>query len=149
MENNNYSSQLIGNINGVGSIAMLIAMTTTINDEDNLKQYFWENKVRSTVIELGGKSSMSDFQEKINKSIINACINSNLISKNPNEVHAVIHASEEAKKGILVNVSSNANLALKVAVVRKERWIAVAMFGVSAIHYMTNHERAGLGIMHI
>lgn len=40
-------------------------------------------------------------------------------------------------------------LALKIAVVRDDGWLAVALFGKSALHYMTNHERAGLGVMHI
>ena len=47
------------------------------------------------------------------------------------------------------NVATSSSLALKIAIVRKEHWIAVAIFGQSALHYMTNHERAGLGVMHI
>ena len=75
--------------------------------------------------------------------------NSGLIEKKSNDIHAVIHATEEAKRGLLVSVSTSASLAMKIAVVRNEHWIAVALFGKSALHYMTNHERAGLGIMHI
>ena len=59
------------------------------------------------------------------------------------------HATMEAKQGILVNVSTSANIAIKIAIVRKDRWVAVAMFGESAVHHLTNHSRAGLGIMHI
>lgn len=56
---------------------------------------------------------------------------------------------KKRKKGILVSVNTSVSLALKIAVVRDEHWIAVALFGKSALHYMTNHERAGLGVMHI
>lgn len=72
-----------------------------------------------------------------------------LFKKTTNDIHALIHATEEAKKGILVNVSTSANLAMKIAVARDDTWIAVALFGKSALHYMTNHDRAGLGVMHI
>ena len=41
------------------------------------------------------------------------------------------------------------DLALKIAIVRNTHWIAVGMFGESAMHPLTNHERCGLGIMHL
>ena len=78
-----------------------------------------------------------------------AGLNSGLIQKEPHEVHALLHATEEAKRGAIINVSSEANMAVKIAIVRKEHWIAVALFGESAIHPITEHERCGLGIMHI
>ena len=61
----------------------------------------------------------------------------------------MLHAAEEAKQGMLFSMVSSSSLALKIAVVRDDTWIAVAIFGKSAVHYMTNHDRAGLGIMHI
>ena len=86
----------------------------------------------------------------MNRAVIGASLNSGIIEKTANDIHALIHATEEAKKGILVSVSSSsASLALKIAVVRGSGWLAVALFGKSALHYMTNHERAGLGVMHI
>lgn len=101
--------------------------------------------LKAVVTEVGGKTSFYDFNERINRAVIGACLNSGLIEKKSNDIHAVIHATEEAKRGLLVSVS----LAMKIAVVRNEHWIAVALFGKSALHYMTNHERAGLGVMHI
>ena len=101
------------------------------------------------VTEVGGKTSYDDFHEKVNRAVIGASLNSGIIEKTANDIHALIHATEEAKKGILVSVSSSASLALKIAVVRDDGWLAVALFGKSALHYMTNHERAGLGVMHI
>ena len=57
------------------------------------------------------------------------------------------------KEASLVNEAKASRLmrayALKIAVVRGSGWLAVALFGKSALHYMTNHERAGLGVMHI
>lgn len=81
--------------------------------------------------------------------LLGLVLNSGLIEKKSNDIHAVIHATEEAKRGLLVSVSTSSSLAMKIAIVRNEHWIAVALFGKSALHYMTNHERAGLGVMHI
>lgn len=136
-------------IKSAGSAAMLLSLTQTLYDEGVVKDLVAKSGFKAVVTEVGGKTTYDDFNEKINRAVIGACLNSSIINKTSNEVHALIHATEEAKKGILVSVNTGASLALKIAVVRDEHWIAVALFGKSALHYMTNHERAGLGVMHI
>lgn len=136
-------------IKSVGVAAMLLALTRTLKDEETAKRALTEAGHKFVVTEVGGKTSYDDFHEKVNRAVIGACLNSGIIEKTANDIHALIHATEEAKKGILVSVSSSASLALKIAVVRGSGWLAVALFGKSALHYMTNHERAGLGVMHI
>lgn len=134
----------------IGAVAMLLALTRSIYDEERIKSELSKiPEYKFVVTELGGKSTMDEFQEKTTRVVLGACLNAGLINKQTREIHAVLHATEEAKKGIIVNASSSTNLALKIAIVRNSKWIAVAMFGDSAIHYTTNHERAGLGIMHI
>lgn len=136
-------------IKSVGVAAMLLALTRTLKDEETAKRALTEAGHKFVVTEVGGKTSYDDFHEKVNRAVIGASLNSRIIEKTANDIHALIHATEEAKKGILVSVSSSASLALKIAVVRGSGWLAVALFGKSALHYMTNHERAGLGVMHI
>lgn len=136
-------------IRSVGSAAMLLALTQTMYDEDLAKKLVAESGFNAVVTEVGGKTSYNDFQDKISRAVIGATLNSSLIEKTPGHIHALIHATEEAKKGILVSVNTTASLAIKVAVVRDDEWIAVALFGKSALHYMTNHDRSGFGIMHI
>ncbi len=136
-------------IKSVGVAAMLLALTRTLKDEETAKRALTEAGHKFVVTEVGGKTSYDDFYEKVNRAVIGASLNSGIIEKTANDIHALIHATEEAKKGILVSVSSGASLALKIAVVRGSGWLAVALFGKSALHYMTNHERAGLGVMHI
>lgn len=136
-------------IKSVGVAAMLLALTRTLKDEETAKRALTEAGHKFVVTEVGGKTSYDDFHEKVNRAVIGASLNSGIIKKTANDIHALIHATEEAKKGILVSVSSSASLALKIAVVRGSGWLAVALFGKSALHYMTNHERAGLGVMHI
>lgn len=132
----------------VGYNALLLAMTRNISDEDRLKKAFQEQKIRFVVTEIGGKSDMN-FQDKINRAVIGAALNEQIVDKTPHDIHAVLHAAEEAKRGVLINTTSSTNIALKVAIVRNEHWVAVAMFGESAIHPITSHERCGLGTMHI
>ena len=128
-------------VKSVGVAAMLLALTRTLKDEETAKRALTEVGHKFVVTEVGGKTSYDD--------LIGASLNSGIIEKTANDIHALIHATEEAKKGILVSVSSSASLALKIAVVRDDGWLAVALFGKSALYYMTNHERAGLGVMHI
>lgn len=136
-------------IKSVGVAAMLLALTRTLKDEETAKRALTEAGHKFVVTEVGGKTFYDDFHEKVNRAVIGASLNSGIIEKTANDIHALIHATEEAKKGILVSVSSSVSLALKIAVVRGSGWLAVALFGKSALHYMTNHERAGLGVMHI
>lgn len=132
----------------VGTAAMFLAMTRTIKSEEEVKSLLRNKNLKYVVTEIGGRTK-GEFQDKVTRSLIGACLNGGLISKTAKQVHALLHAAEEAKKGIVINVSSSASLALKIAIVRDENWIAVAMFGDSALHPITNHERAGLGVMHL
>lgn len=132
----------------VGYNALLLAMTRNINDENNLKKAYTEKQIRFVVTEIGGKSDMN-FQDKINRAVMGAALNEGLVDKTPNDIHAVLHAAEEAKRGVLINTTSSTSIALKVAIVRDDNWVSVAMFGESAIHPITSHERCGLGTMHI
>lgn len=140
---------LVNSIKNAGTAAMLLACTQTLYDEECMKQLVAKTGFKAVVTEVGGKASCNDFDEKVNRAVIGSCLNSGIIQKTTNEIHAIIHAAEEAKRGVTVSVSTSSSLALKVAVVRDDHWIAIALFGKSALHYMTNHERAGLGVMHI
>lgn len=132
----------------VGNAAMLLALTWNLVLEDEVKGILTKEGFKYVVTEVGGVSS-GEFQEKAIKAVMGASLNQGIIDKNAADVHALLHATAEAKRGILVNNSTSTSLAVKIAVVRKGKWIAVALFGQSAIHPLTNHERAGLGVMHI
>lgn len=136
-------------VNSVGTAALLLALTQTIHDEERAKQLVAKKEFKAAVTEVGGQTTLHEFNEKVNRAVIGAALNSGIIQKRANDIHALIHATEEAKKGVLIGANTNQNLALKMAMVRDDTWIAVAMFGKSAVHYMTNHDRGGLGIMHI
>lgn len=132
----------------IGHDALQLAMSRSIAEELALKKQFAEQGIIHVVTEVGGKSS-TDFQEKMNRSILGAALNAGIIGKTSHEIHALVHACEEAKRGLLINISSEVNLAVKVAIVRMDHWLAVGIFGESAIHPYSCHERCGLGIMNI
>lgn len=136
-------------VNTVGRAAMLLALTRTMQDEDAVKKLLAPQGFRFVVTEVGGTSANSDFQTKTTKAVIGACMNTGLVEKTPTNYHALLHATDEAKRGIMVNVASSTSVAVKIAVVRDKSWIAVALFGESALHPLTNHDRAGLGVMHL
>ena len=133
---------------GIGYCALRLAMSRTIAEEAALKQEYLDQGLRVVATEVGG-STKRDFQDKVGRAVLGAAMNGGLIEKLPYEIHALLHAADEAKRGAIINLSSEANLAVKLAIVRKQHWIAVAIFGESAIHPMTSHERCGLGVMHI
>jgi hut operon positive regulator len=133
---------------GIGYRAMRLALTRTLAEEESVKASVAKEGWKLVVTEVGGKSSR-DFQEKINRAVIGASLNGGVIEKLGHEMHALLHACEEAKRGVFINVASDTDLALKVAIIRKQHWLAVAMFGESAIHPMSSHERCGLGVMNI
>ncbi len=132
-----------------GRAAMLLALSWNMKMEEEIKKILDKNAtIKYVVTEVGGKAT-EEFRNKIIKASISAAINKNVIKKNSNETHALLHALAEAKTGVTINSSMSVSFAMKVAIVRNEHWIAVAMFGQSAFHPLTNHERAGFGIMHI
>ncbi len=136
-------------VSSAGTAAMLLALSRSITDEDFIKTLVAKRGYRYVVTEVGGRSTVAEFQERTTKAVIGACLNSGMVKKTAPNIHALLHALEEAKRGVLVNASSSASLAMKIAIVRDSQWVAVAMFGDSAIHPITNHERAGLGVMHL
>ena len=134
--------------NGIGYYAMRLALTRTLAEENELKQKYRAKGLSFAVTETGGRSS-ADFYTKLGRAILGASLNEGVIEKVGPQIHALIHAAEEAKHGAIVNISSEANVAVKIGIVRERHWIAVAMFGESAINPITNHQRCGLGVMNI
>ncbi|HHY37544.1 MAG TPA: HutP family protein [Clostridia bacterium] len=128
--------------------ALLLVLTLSREDEQELKQILERNgRFKCAVTELGAKTSV--FTEKIISAVIGASLNCQVISKTPQHIHALVHATHEAVQSLLPNPFLTGDLGVKVGIVRDSQWIAVAMFGESADHTMSNHKRVGLGVMHM
>jgi len=131
----------------IGRLALILAMSVSREQEDQIKNALENGNYRFCITEVGGE--WSDFNRKLYKAVIGATLNNDVISKTSNEMHALLHAVEDAKKGFLFSDVASLHVAVKICVVREKHWIAVGIYGHSAMHSVTNHSRAGLGIMHI
>ncbi|MCR4442535.1 MAG: HutP family protein [Peptococcaceae bacterium] len=134
-------------LHSIGKKALFLALTSSKPEEDALKKRLFEEGYSCAVTGAGG--NVTEMKQKIVSAVIGACLNNNVINKQPEEMHALIHACIEAKEGMLLGAPSSSNMAVKIAAVRYEKWLAVAIYGHFAMHTMTNHETSGLGIMHI
>ena len=95
---------LTGMLNCTEAASILLAMTTSLADENALKELLQKQGYKFAVTELGGDASKSEFREKMTRSIIGACLNCSVISKTAQEIHAVLHAAADAKSGYSQNL---------------------------------------------
>ena len=72
---------LTGMLNCTEAASILLAMTTSLADENALKELLQKQGYKFAVTELGGDVSKSEFREKMTRSIIGACLNCGVISK--------------------------------------------------------------------
>ena len=132
----------------IGKLALFAAMTNR-EEEEKLKEKVQTEMpgYRLGVTFLSG--SKTDVMKSASKAVVNCAVQNDVIRKSASSIHAVTHAMLEAIESIVGYIPSDTSLKLKVAIVSDNSWIAVAIYGDSAIHPITNHERAGLGIMHL
>jgi len=130
-------------------IALSLALTENREKEDELKKIVLSQNVACAVTELGGTYSALQPTGKLTHSVLSAAINTGVIEKEPKAIHAVVHATLEASQGIFIHTNSNASYALKVGIASDRNWIAIAIFGRSSLHALSEHCRVGLGYMHL
>lgn len=131
----------------IGKLAMLAAMTNR-EEEDQLKAWVSENNPNLKLAVTFISGTRNKIMDTITKSAVGCALQNNVVHANGVEIHAVMHATLEAISGI-TNHLIDASLKLKMSIVSDGHWVAVALYGDSAIHPLTNHERAGLGIMNL
>ena len=103
-------------------------MAQSKTEEDALKRQFLREGIVAVATEVGGTSD-TDFQTKAARAVIGAALNSGLVEKEARSIlHAPMHATEAAERGVLVNTASSASLAMTIAIVRNRGWVAVAFY---------------------
>ena len=130
-------------------IALALALSETREKENELKKIMLSQNVYCAVTELGGTYAALQPTGKLTHSVLSAAINTGAISKEAKSIHAVVHATLEACQGIFVHTNSNASYALKIGIASDRDWIAIAIFGRSSLHALSEHCRVGLGYMHL
>jgi hut operon positive regulator len=131
----------------IGRAAISLAMTDNREDEEREKDRLVSLGYSVVATEVTGP--LAEFRQKIIKSAVTAATNTRVIKATAKEHHGLVHAIVEAMQGVMISHLANPSLKMKVAVVSDEEWVAVAIFGVAALNLYTNHERCGLGVMHL
>lgn len=134
-------------IHDIQSAALFLAMSDSLQTEEAVKEFCKSKGYRYAVAEWGGDGET--FKRSIVKTIIGSALYNNIIEKASYSGHALLHAAEEAAANVGLNNALLRQIAVKIAVVRYDRWITVAIYGNFAIYYLTNHKRVGMGTMHI
>jgi hut operon positive regulator len=131
----------------VGRAALLLASTTTPQEENSLKSQIMNSEWQAVATEVGGLAN--DLSQKITRAVVGAALNSGVIKKKSGEMHALMHAALEAMNSFISMSLLEASIGAKIAIVRNRLWVAVAVVGDSAYHAVAHHERCGLGVMHL
>jgi hut operon positive regulator len=129
-----------------GKVAMLFSMSTE-EEEIYLKETAAKFGFRVALTYIAGEAFK--INNTYSRLVINAAVAGGVIKKVPNQVHSVLHASLEAFQSMMPKTSISNNIKTKVAIVTDGKWLAVTAYGDSAFSALTNHERAGMGIMHL
>lgn len=131
----------------LGRAAICLAMTQDRQEEDREKERLLIMGYKAVATEVTG--TLYEFKQKIIKNTYTAAINTKVIQANPKEQHGLVHAVTEAIQGVMISHLANPSMKVKVSIVSDGNWIAVGIFGFAALNMLTNHERCGLGIMHL
>lgn len=129
--------------------ALFLALSETREKEDELKKLMASQNVYCAVTEIGGTVATLQPTGKLTHSVLSAAINTGIIKKEAKEIHAVVHATMEACNSIFIHTNSNASFALKIGMATDRNWLAIAIFGRSSLHVLSEHCRVGLGYMHL
>ena len=136
------------NENGdVGRAAIYLAMSEDIADERHVKDALAACGWKAVATEIGGISG--NISLKASRAIVGAALNSGVVRKTPSEMHALMHAAQEAFSHFITMGLIECSVGAKIAIVRNSQWLAVAVSGDTAYHAVAHHERVGVGVMHL
>ncbi len=133
--------------NLIGKLAILLSMSSNEEEEAIRADLARQGQMRAAVTWVSGRKT--EVNKTFPRSIVNAAMKAAVVRDTPSATHALIHAGLEALGGLIPPVPGDSSLKVKVAVVANGAWVAVAAYGESAFLPETNHERMGLGIMHL
>jgi hut operon positive regulator len=133
--------------NDVARAALLVALTSNAEMESAFKQHIERWGWRVVATEVGGL--LNDLPTKLVRAIVGASLNAGVIEKTSGEMHSLAHAAIEAGDSFVHRGILEISMGAKIAIVRNDQWVAVAIFGDCAVHATAHHDRCGLGVMHI
>ncbi len=133
--------------NRIGKVAVMLSMTS--NDEEMAfkARISAETSYKFSVIWVSGRKT--EINKTFPRAILNAALKNQTIEDRPGATHALIHAGLEALGGLVPSIPGDSSLKVKVVIMADIHWVVVAAYGESAFLPETNHERIGLGVMHL
>ncbi len=127
--------------------ALYLALSDGIGEERRIKEALSACGWRGVATEVGGISG--ELAVKASRALVGAALNSGVVRKDGAEMHALMHAAQEAFKSFIPCGLLETSVGAKIAIVRNAQWLAVAVAGDAAFHAVAHHERVGVGVMHI
>ncbi|MGI6679267.1 MAG: HutP family protein [Dehalobacterium sp.] len=131
----------------LGRSALILAMTEDRKEEERVKEWLSSCGYQAVATEVTGP--LDEFKHKVIKNSLTAAVQTKVIKESVQHQHALVHAVIEASNGVMISHLANPSLKVKVGLVSDGQWLAAAVFGHAALSIATNHERAGLGMMHL
>jgi len=118
-----------------------LAMTESLEEEKEMIAFFNEHGYRCTATIISGGDL--EALRKVTGNVIGACLNAGLIEKNKLHIHPLGHAIEQAILGTRLDSSVSQNCRFKVAIVRRDAFIAVVAYGDLGFHEFSSHKTIG------
>lgn len=130
--------------------SIMLVLTESRDEEEELRKSLSELfDIRCAVTGLGGTVANLRHTGKLMNSVMSTAFNTGIIPKKARMIHALIHATSEASNSVFIHTNSNASLSLKIGLATNFEWLAVAIYGLSSLHPLSEHARVGLGVMHL
>ena len=137
-------------INDTGDIAkaaLYLALSEGIGEERRIKEALSACGWCGVATEVGGISG--ELAVKASRALVGAALNSGVVCKSTAEMHALMHAAQEAFNVFIPGGLLEMSIGAKIAIVRNAQWLAVAVAGDAAFHAVAHHGRVGVGVMHL
>lgn len=131
----------------IGKVAIMLAMTSEEEEASFKAKISKETNYKFSVTWVSGRKT--EINKTFPRSILNAALKHGTIEDRSGATHALIHAGLEALSGLIPTVPGDSSLKVKVVIIADGHWVVVAAYGESAFLPETNHERIGLGVMHL
>jgi hut operon positive regulatory protein len=131
----------------IGKVAIMLAMSSDQEEIDFKVRIANETNYKFSVMWISGRKT--EINKTFPRAILNAALKNRTIEDRAGPTHALIHAGLEALDGLVPSIPGDSSLKVKVAIISDGSWVVVAAYGESAFVPETNHERIGIGVMHL
>lgn len=124
-------------------LAILLAMTPNQDVEKEVIAQYQKLGLRSAATMISGFGI--DSQTSIVRSVVNLCLNTNVIERKRSHVHPLCHCVLETAQSTRASDAIGQNFCFKAAVVRRREEFTLCFYGNLAMHELSGHKSIGVG----